>query len=186
MPEDIEKEFQDFLENSGNVVPEKLRTATLKQTLRDLTFRPAKFFVKLVSVQLVAGTLTLLVCPQFGLGPLGGGQGLMTWVMEYGPIACALFCGSVFLGSSALFSLFVFRWAERRFLYKQRLWIFPVVGLASVVALMLASAIHFQSLHVLQHLEFAFSWLLGGVVFSQFLYQLGQKLREQWDLHLAA
>ncbi|MEZ4751336.1 MAG: hypothetical protein R3B54_12180 [Bdellovibrionota bacterium] len=185
MEKDINKEFKSFLQPGEEDVPEKLRSATLRKTTRDLIFIPGQFFLKLVAVQAVAGVLTLLVCPQFGLGPLGGGQGAMAWVMDFGPVACALFCGSIFLGSSALLSLFSFRWAERRYLYQQRLWIFPLLGVASVFALMLASAIHFQSLHVLQHLEFAFYWVLGGVVFSQFLFQLGQKIREYWEPRLA-
>ncbi|MCB0405756.1 MAG: hypothetical protein KDD51_13320 [Bdellovibrionales bacterium] len=182
MPKDIEKEFQSFLQDNRKTLPERLYSTTLLQTVRDLTVKPVQFFVKLLAIQSIAGGLTLLVCPQFGLGPLGGGQGLMTWVMAYGPIACAVFCGSVFLGSSALLSLFAFRWAERRYLYERQLWIFPLLALFSVCALMLASAIHFQSLHVLDHLEFAFYWILGGVTFSQFLFLLGQKARERFEL----
>lgn len=182
MIEDVEKDFREFQQATPLEVPSGLEQRILQTVRRDLNVVLWKFFTKLALVQVLAGGATLLVCPQFGLGPLGGGAGIMHIVMQYGTVACALFCGSIFLGSSAIGSLFVFGWGERQYLYKGRFWIFGVLGVASVCALMLASAVNFRSLHVWHHLEFALIWAVGGAVLAQLLFQIGHKIREQLEL----
>jgi hypothetical protein len=69
---------------------------------RDINPNSSQVFLKLFRLHAISLLVTLLVCPQFGLGPLGGGNGIMAIIMMYGPIACACFCSSIFFGSTLI------------------------------------------------------------------------------------
>lgn len=82
---------------------------------------------KLVLIQAVAGAITLTVCPQFGVGPWGGGDGVMGFLMQYGHAVCALGCGAAFFILTSWLAVFALRPVEVLALRTRKLWHFPAL-----------------------------------------------------------
>ena len=112
---------------------------------------------RLAGIHAIAGSISLLVCPQFGVGPLGGGDGLMGFFMQFGELACAVGCGSFFMGMTALASQWILNPDEKRALRAQGWLQYPWLAAASWGLLMLIGEGSLASA------EYLFSWLLAAV-----------------------
>jgi hypothetical protein len=96
-----------------------------------IEFNPAKTLVRYFITLLVGAMITLSVCPQFGVGPIGGGHGIVHVVMSYGPVVCASFCAVFLFSISTLLAMLVLNSSQRQWLTRQALG----VSLASLAAL---------------------------------------------------
>lgn len=174
--ESWQKDYRAFM-SSGEVMPsESVSARLIDRVQKELNPRPWTVFKKLFLVHLLSGGLTLLVCPQLGIGPIGGGHGLMGFVMSFGPWACALFCGSFFMGTTALASLLVLSPEEARVIRRHQLWQFSVLVIFSFLALMsLGRALERAVPH--SSPEYLLLWITAGILFPQMLYQVFYRLR---------
>ena len=77
----------------------------------------------------------------------------MALIMPFGRLACAVFCGSVFLGTTALVAHLLFKPEELRVVYRTRLWQFPLLTMLSFSALMLSGRLLMEN-------PIAYSWAL--------------------------
>lgn len=100
---DMQHEYQNFISDATIQVP-ALSETTLKRVSRDIAPTFGQVLTKLIGLHVIALTMTLTVCPQFGLGPIGSGHGIMHIVMRYGEVACALFCAAFLFGTTLLLS----------------------------------------------------------------------------------
>jgi hypothetical protein len=146
--------------------PSGLTEGLLAKVTADLNPPTWKVFFKLGLVHAVVGSLTLLICPQFGLGPR---LGLMTYLMKLGPHVCMFGCGTLFLGVSALVSAFLLRPEEIRVLRKTVLLQFPLLGLASIGVFLLFGAAVVVNL--------ALVWILGSILGGLGSLELGWLIR---------
>jgi len=126
--QNLNNDFNDFLNNSqeptGNLGQNLL--FDLKSDIRQNKFLVlVKFFI----LQIAAGFVTLSVCPQFGIGPIGGGHGISHIFMEIGVWACALFCGFFYFFCSVSLSLLLLTKAEIH-LIKTKKWSLSLLVLA--------------------------------------------------------
>lgn len=99
---------------------------------------PAPTLYRYFVLQLLGAAATLLVCPQFGIGPLGGGHGISAWVMQYGNFACGSFCGVVFFGFSTFMGLTVMRREEALWLKRNQSFILSAVFIVLFGLLMIS------------------------------------------------
>lgn len=156
-------DFKDFMvEHSEGEPPFALSQAIRQQVFSALN--PGFFLVlrKLVVVQFFSAAVTLFFCPQFGVGPYGGGHGLMHYFMNYGPIVCALGCGAFFLGSTALVSRLFLSREEFLVARRQSHWLFACVGALSIMALMLVGKLSGATPE--WDTSFVAWWIVGGIV----------------------
>ncbi len=120
---------------SGNtrdsLPPGRAREAVFKAVAHDLKYFPYTLWFKISMIHIVVATITLVFCPQFGVGPLSGSLGLMELFMTFGSRACALFCGALFLGTSAVVYSFVLKPGEFLYLKKNRHQIYGALALGS-------------------------------------------------------
>jgi len=86
---------------------------------RDLEPGFLEMGVRCGGLHVVSTLISLSVCPQFGVGPWGGGHGLMGYFMSLGDIGCAIACGSFYMGMTALLGRAVFNPDQRRALRAQ-------------------------------------------------------------------
>lgn len=89
------KELLTFLTSRQSPAAE-LASLTRKEI--SLSFRGKQIIQKFLFFQFLGALFSLSVCPQFGLG-LVDGHGISHTFRMIGDWACAVFCGSVFLGS---------------------------------------------------------------------------------------
>lgn len=172
MSNKIRDEFKEFLK--GDEVPSKKLDAQLLQTMRGI-LKPdiSQVWPKFVVAQLVAALITLTVCPQFGVGPLGGGHGLVGHLfMSFGEVICAAFCGAFFLASGTLAAVLVLRKGERREVFNYRFRILGAVSVMSFLMLMtIGTSLELPMLYSSSPIEFSM-WLGGAFFASLFVLQL--------------
>lgn len=91
-------------------VPTHLAQKVLSRAAIELS--PRATLVRFYAAMLLGALLTLLICPQFGVGPVGGGHGISHWVMPYGAFVCGVFCSAIFVGSGTLGAVLVLNRAQ--------------------------------------------------------------------------
>jgi hypothetical protein len=149
---------------SGNEsVPESVFT----RVRSDLEGRMKPGFLRvlfeILKTQIILGALTLLVCPQFGVGPLGGGDGLMGWVESYGHLVCGLYCGTIFVGLNVIYSRFFLSLDYKNAIRAEPLLPFAVLGVISFLLILIVSTMWNETVPHL-HAEFVGAWLSAFVV----------------------
>jgi hypothetical protein len=140
----------------------------LQQIRRDLSPKPYQIGLRLAAIHAIAGGATLLVCPQFGVGPWGGGHGLMGFFMQWGDLACALGCGAFFASLTAIATLFFLSRDELRILKSQGWAYYSGLMALSVGVLMLLGDGAQPSL------DYIIPWFFAAVGMGQLLSQVGR------------
>lgn len=161
---------QDITQAPRHVISEKIRHAVMSE----LNPHWGSVMLKLLFIHLVMSSLTLTLCPQFGIGPIGGGQGLMGFVESYGHLACGAFCGGFFFSGSVLMAALLFSPAQKRKITNSAFGSFSVLALISLGTLIsFSSMIKGVTPHL--HLQFIAAWLFTGIIFSVLLSKLTMK-----------
>lgn len=171
--ESWQKDLKAFLDSEEIAPPRALSQSVLSRV--SLALNPSSAFVlkKLLAIHLVTGLLSLLICPQFGFGPIGGGHGIMSFVMQLGDWVCAAFCGAFFLGSTALVSLFVLKPEEARVVHRAALWQFPLITVFSFAALMGARGMTAS----LPSFNYSVLWGIGAAIAAVGIFEIGYRLQ---------
>ena len=161
------KEFQSFVQSNDSPSMETSR-AIFSHVRLDLHPPFTHVLLKLGAIQLFAGALTLLFCPQLGVGPFLSQDGLMILFMQFGAAACAAACGAIFLGiGTCLASLFL-RPEELRTLRQRQLVGIPLMSVVSLMLLMLAGA----SGSAILYLVWLIGAILGGEIAARVVYRV--------------
>ncbi|MBY0517060.1 MAG: hypothetical protein K2P81_09140 [Bacteriovoracaceae bacterium] len=131
----------------------------------EVELRPAKTLLYFYFLMTLGALVTLLICPQFGVGPIGGGHGISGWVMPYGAFACGAYCGAVFVGAgtlaaSAFLSMAQWRWVWRH----QFLLVAPAAFIFFIVLMGIKHLGRFEGMN--EGPTFYLAWNLIGVMTS--------------------
>lgn len=151
----VYSDFDDFAQ--GNLrSPVGLERQVLTQIKNDLQPSHTRTFLMLLLVQAIAGALTLLVCPQFGLGFNYGLLHLaLTHVKQHlGSEVCTLLCSIIFITPGVILATLAL---PQPITANIRVW--HCIGVAMLLLLPLA-VIADTSLAAM------LVWLLGSVVVS--------------------
>lgn len=170
MNDKIRSEFKEFL--TGSDKPSKEFDANFLNLMQaKISPDIAQVWPKFVLAQLAAAVITLSVCPQFGVGPIGGGHGLGHLFMSYGEAACAAFCGAFFLATGTAVAMLILKKGERREVFNYRFRILGAVSVASFLILMgIGTSLELPMLYsgTLEYLM----WLIGAYATSLMVMQL--------------
>lgn len=162
------KDFQAFSESNSVSPPQAVSEKILSEVSKDLDPALSPILFKVFFVYLIAGALTLLFCPQFGIN-LTGGMGLMSLFMRLGEGPCMLGCGGFFMASGSLSAALALRPEELRKLRKSEwLWL-PVLSLV-----LMSSLVCFGGEFLL---SFGLFWLVGSVLGGVATLEAGWLLR---------
>ncbi len=163
------KEFSDFL-NADEASPPQHLTARVQEVVcNSLNPSPFLVFAKLATIAVVASSLTLLFCPQFGLGT--NSEGLMPYLMKISPLACQFGCGVLFVGVGVFVSTFILRPEELRILRETKF-----LQVSALTASMLGMFICIGSA---EFFALEWTWLLGGIVGGLVSVSGGSAIRER-------
>lgn len=165
----MKKEFIEFLSTKPISPPREITKNIIEKISRDLNPSSLSVFGKVSLIHLLVGSITLLFCPQFGLGFLSG-MGIMHLFMALGSFGCALLCGSFFLGFSTLTVALILRPEEIRVVRKNN---FIQISLLAIFSLLIF--ILFGEVIVTGH---SLAWLLGGILMGIFSLEFGWYLRK--------
>lgn len=154
--------------------PKALSERVLSHVRKDMNVNSAFVIFKLFWIHFFAAGLTLSFCPQFNVGiERETVNNALYHLMEIHPLLCAAFCGSIFLGATALASVLVLRPAELICLKQKSVWIYSLLLALSLGFFMFTGSLFTQ------HYDWSFiaTWCLAAILISWFITRLGTYFR---------
>ena len=165
------RDFNEFMSTPSTPVPPSLFQKIRDVVYKDLNPSAWMIFVKLIGIHAVVGSLSLLLCAQFGMGPSYGGKVFMSLTMQFGETGCMLFCGALFVGLSLLVGGLVLTLPEVKVLRRTEFLQVLALGILSMGAFLCFGADVVTGLS----LFWLMGSLLGGVVMTELSWRLRTK-----------
>ncbi len=147
------EDFKLFMSAPEVSPPLAIREAIFCFVHRDLNPSVWRVLSKLGGIHVVVGSLSLLLCSQFGMGR---GDTVMQAFMGYGMTVCMAVCGALFLGLTTVVAGFILSNSELQKMRK--------TGYSPIALLGVASLIVFFCFGADIALGFALAWLLGATL----------------------
>lgn len=163
-----QKEFSEFCSTAPAEIKEHLSAGLVADVRRDLNPSAWSVFSKVALVHAIVGSLTLLICPQFGFS-FTSSHGLMPYLMKYGESVCMLGCGALFTGLSVLAVSLALRPEEVRVLKQTEVLQLAVLASLSLGAFICLGASIVASLGLV--------WALGSILGGALSLELGWAYR---------
>lgn len=160
-------DFSEFLSSSEITPPASLSRKVLERVASDLNPSPWAVFSKLIAAVVIAGSLSLLICPQFGLGSYY--SPLMHFFMQLGPIGCKAACGAFFMMASIIFACVILRPEELRLVQRTKFLTLSAVSGLGLGVFMCTSP---ETI-----LGAALAWFLGASLGGLLSLELGLRIR---------
>lgn len=133
--------FDDFQQCDPVAPPSAVYQRLRPAIVDDLNPSLRRVAARVATIHLVTAAASLLVCPQFGVGPFGGDAGLMKILMQWGWAACAAGCGATFMLGTGIASALVLSPDEKRVLDSRSGWLFTSLAATSWAVLMMMAAV---------------------------------------------
>ena len=163
-----EREFAEFLAAEPAPPPRETLAALTRVVHAGLHPAPLEVFGKLVLIVLASGAVTLLLCPQFGLGFMRS-SGLFELFMSLGHYICRIACGALFLGAGALACVMLLSPEELRVVRRHPVLQFSAASLICLAAFVALGAQVFVGATLL--------WFAGSVAAAAFFLEAGYRLK---------
>lgn len=173
----MKKEFEQFMSIDPQSPTKDLSEKTLSFIQKDLQISPAFIFFKLFWIHFFAAGLTLSFCPQFNIGIARDGVSSTLYsLMQVHPLLCAAFCGTIFLGATAVASVLVLKSAELWWLQKRAAWVYSILVAVSLAFFMLSGNVFNQ------HYDFSFvaAWSIAAILIAWLITRLGVFFRSSF------
>jgi hypothetical protein len=165
---DWESDFNDFVNSESANVPTALTESVLAVVEAQLLPSAWAVFAKLALIQVVAGSVSLIFCPQFGVS-FTSTHGLMQYLMPLGKGVCMLGCGAIFSSTSFLIAALALRTEEVRAIRGNRILQISALTALSLGAFVCSGADVVLSLSLL--------WAVGGALGGLATLELGWSVR---------
>lgn len=155
----MKDEFIDFLKDKEKV-PEILNDETKELLL--ITSDPKKTVFKFYLLQLSGMFLTLFICPQYGIRSIGF-DGIAGFIMDKGPVICALFCSFVLFAGGLLFSFLFLRRSELKWVFLHKLSLIIPFNSTVFFLLMLTKDMVIDE-HNVHGFSFDLTWIVTSLI----------------------
>ncbi|MBC76085.1 MAG: hypothetical protein CME64_08720 [Halobacteriovoraceae bacterium] len=166
----MSEDYKDFL-NDSHKTPKRLDESVLHMVHSDLDPSHKVVFIKLALIQGFIGVLTMLFCPQFNLSLTNNYDLFHYFHTNFGHAICMIICGSIFLGSGAIFAASILSKAELKKIHSCAPLYYMGLSIIAVSAFMILGAEVYLNL-----LTF---WLLGAICSGLLLFELGRLARKK-------
>lgn len=163
-----ESEFADFLMSEPVEVPHMITEMIISKIQNELNPSFLQVFIKISSIHLFVGLVTLLFCPQFDIS-ITSQLGLVPYLMQFGHEVCTFGCGAIFVGISLLASSFYLKPEEVKVL--KRYAFLQLLVLSSL------SLGFFVALGAEVILSLGLIWLAGATIGGVLSLDVGWALR---------
>jgi hypothetical protein len=161
-----QRDFREFTEVEPVPPPKEVSCAIMAHVEADLDPALWLMLTKLLVVGSVAGSLSLLICPQFGYGVE---MGIMRYFMRLGPLPCRVACGAFFMAACMISSALLLSREEFR---KIRRTPFLLSAALSLLALVVFSCTSLET-----RVTTAVSWLVGAFLGGLLALESGYHIR---------
>lgn len=167
----MQDEFIEFLKDKEKV-PKLLNDETKELLL--ITSDPKRTVLKFYLLQLFGMFLTLFICPQYGIRSMGF-LGIAGFIMDKGPVVCALFCSFVLFSGGLLFSFLFLKRSEMKWIFLRKLILIVPFNSTVFFLLMLTKDMVIDE-HKIHGVSFDLTWMLTSLVVAFGMLQI-MKLR---------
>lgn len=167
-------DFKEFLHSSEKETlspSNELSRKILSQVRKDLIPSKPIVFGKLLLVQAFIGVITMLFCPQFSMSLTNHDQLYHFFHRTFGHYGCMMICGSLFIGSGALFSTTILNLAEIRLIKSSKFLSYLVLSGTFVMTFMLIGAEIY--------LDIALVWIFGATLSGSVFFQVSSILKRK-------
>lgn len=143
-------------------MPPKLSEKILSYAQVELS--PRATLIRFYLVMLIGAMITLIVCPQFGVGNAQDGHGLIPHgVMPHGDMYYGAFCSALFVGVGTFCSVMALSRAQWRWIWRHHFWVtIPPVASAFFILMLIKVAGNYTAIH--ETPSYYFGWLITGPV----------------------
>lgn len=163
-------EFEKFMAGDAPVGAHVERSI-VSVVRRDLRWFPARVALKVLGAHGLTTLALLMICPQLGVGPFAYEVVFLMHLMHFSTLLCAMFCGALYLGVSALVTSCVLRVGELRYLQQHALGVWGSVVLGSCVTLLLIGQ-SFETLGYVHVVVWIVTALIAAYVGTLFIGRL--------------
>ncbi|OIQ18932.1 MAG: hypothetical protein BM556_06520 [Bacteriovorax sp. MedPE-SWde] len=168
------QDFKDFLRTNKSSPSEDTSKNILNSIRREMIPNKGIVFTKLILVQAFIGAITMIFCPQFSMSLTSNDELYHFFHRTFGHYGCMMVCGSIFIGSGALFSSTILNWAEIRLLKESKL--LSYFGLSGLFAL------SFLFVGAQVYLDVAIAWMIGATLSGSVFFQVSTILKKKIQL----
>lgn len=156
----MKDEFIEFLKDS-NKVPKFLNDETKELLL--ITSNPKKTVLKFYLLQLLGMFLTLFICPQYGIRSIGF-DGIAGFIMDQGPVICALFCSFVLFAGGLTFSFLFLKRSELKWIFLHKLSLIIPFNSTIFFFLMLTKDMIVDEHSIFPGYSFDVTWFVTSII----------------------
>lgn len=165
------KDFIDFVEAQSMKAPKNITNEVLSFVQKDLNPSHKIVFAKLFSIQAFIGVITLIFCPQFDLSLTNNYELFHFFHYKFGESICMMICGSIFIGTGAIFAATLLKSSEVRAIKESK-----VLYYLSLSILFLSS---FMLIGSKVYLILAMYWLLGATLGGIIAFESSRYIRNR-------
>lgn len=166
---DFEKDYHDFIHSKGLNPSKELDNRVLSYVKNELNPSHKKVFFKLLAIHGFIGFLTLIFCPQFNLSLTNNFELFHYFHHKFGGFICMSICGSIFLGSGAIFSSYILTEGELIKIKKTKFLHLLLLSCSFLGVFLLISPY--------VYLKLSMFWLLGAFSSGVILFEVNSTLR---------
>jgi len=150
------EDYNSFLIGGDAKPDENISNQVFQFIESDLNPAHPKIAMKLFSIQAFVGFLTLTFCPQFNFSLTNKYDLFHFFHHTFGEHICMLLCGSIFIGTGAVFSTLILKKQEIEKIKSSKfLYYTSISGLSISVFLILGADVYF---------ELALTWFIGATI----------------------
>jgi len=167
----MNKDYNDFL-NSRHKPSERLNKAILQMVQSELNPSHKVVFGKLTLIQGFIGLITMLFCPQFNFSLTNNYDLFHYFHMTFGHQVCMIICGSIFLGSGAVFASYLLNEGEINKIRNSRFFYYMALSIMAVSTFMIFGAEVYLNLLVF--------WLVGAIGGGIISFEVNRIIRKEF------
>ncbi|MCB0272487.1 MAG: hypothetical protein KDD46_05685 [Bdellovibrionales bacterium] len=164
-------DFQEFLAASEKRLspPEHMQNNILEYVKSELQPSHHIVFSKLIGIHTFIGILTLTFCPQFTMSLTHNQKLYHFFHHTFGASICMMICGSIFIGSGAIFAAYLLN-KQEVMLIKKTKWLYYIsISMLGVLSFIFLGAEIY--LHLFSY------WILGASISGVYIFEFNVSLR---------
>ncbi|WP_372651511.1 hypothetical protein [Halobacteriovorax sp.] len=164
-------DYNDFI-SSKEVAPRNISHSIIDRVKADLNPSKQLVFIKLLSLQLFTGLITMFFCPQFKMSLTNNHELFHYFHHNFGEHICMMICGAIFLGSGAIVASYILDLEELRVIKNSKgLYTLAISGLSLVVFLIFGAKLY---------LDLTLLWVLGASLAATVMLAFNYFLRRRF------
>jgi len=173
---DYAKDYLSFIDSEKIDPPRELSHRVLDIIIAEMKPSHRLVLGKLILIQAFIGTITMIFCPQFSFSLTSNHDVFHFFHHKFGESICMIICGSIFMGTGALFASFLMKKGEIHRIKESRLLYY------------LTTSIFFMSIFYILgadiYLRLVSFWLIGSVIGGAIMFEVSRLVKQEFLKYL--